>query len=300
MASRKLPTPPRSNPLIGLAQALVQLLFGAALVLGTLAARERGLLDSWLGAPTQARAAPAPVPAANAPGEAAPGGNPQWVRSAARLFDPSVPSRIIYLNREGAELRGGPDDSSINVSSVVVGSPNQRARLPAFAGTPERWKQIVSCIRDKFAPFDVRVVEQRPMGEDYAMVMLGGSASDLGFNATDGHKHSHATGLAPFNGENIANAVVFVFTRTLREAVKGSCEAAGMEVAHAYGLDHARHCKDLMTYLPNCGPRAFLDKDLPCGEHADRACEGKLASQNSYRRLMTLLGPPAAAAAASR
>jgi hypothetical protein len=293
MAPRKppAPSPPRSNALVNLAQALVQLLFGAALVLGTLAARERGLLDDWLGPASRAHAASAP-----APEEPAPGGDPQWVRSAARLFDPSTPSRVIYLNREGAELRGGPDDSSINVSSVVVGSPGQRARLPAFAGTAERWKQIVSCIRGKFAPFDVRVVEQRPIAEDYLMVMLGGHASDLGFNASDGHKHSHATGLAPFNGENIASAVVFVFTRTLREAVKTSCEAAGMEVAHAYGLDHARHCKDLMTYLPNCGPRTFLDKDLPCGEHADRACEGKLATQNSYRRLMTLLGPPVAAA----
>jgi hypothetical protein len=268
------------------------MLFGAALALGLFAARERGLLDRWLGPVAQARATP------GAPGleETAPNGDPQLVRAAARLFKPSAPSRVIYLNREGAELRGGPDDASINVSSVVVTSPNQRARLPGFAGTPQRWNQLVACIRDKFAPFDVRVVEQRPMGEDYLMVMLGGDPHDLGFREADGHKHSHATGLAPFNGDNIANAVVFVFTRALREAVKPSCEAAGMEIAHAYGLDHARNCKDLMTYMPNCGVRRFVDADIPCGELANRACEGNAPTQNSYRRLLALLGPANVAA----
>ncbi len=213
------------------------------------------------------------------------------MRVARRLLSPGKPSPVVYLNREGAELIGGPADALFNVSSIVASAPDNRATIPAFAGTSARWTAIVKCIREKFAPFGVRVVERRPVDAEYVMAVLGGTPSDLGFRPKDGHSHSHAIGLAPFSGEPIPNAVAFVFTRSLRESVQNSCEAAGMEIAHAYGLDHARNCRDLMTYMPRCGPRRFIDKDIACGEHADRSCEGGAATQNSYRRLLGLLGP---------
>jgi hypothetical protein len=213
------------------------------------------------------------------------------VRVPRRVLEPGKPSTVIYLNREGAELSGGPDDALFNISSIVASAPANRAAIPAFAGTSSRWDALAKCIRDKFAPFGVRVVERRPVDAEYMMTVLGGTPSDLGFHPKDGHSHSHAIGLAPFNGEPIQNAVVFVFTRSLRESVQNSCEAAGMEIAHAYGLDHARNCRDLMTYLPRCGARLFVDQDIPCGEDAARPCEGGAAVQNSYRHLLRVLGP---------
>ena len=222
-----------------------------------------------------------------------PAGEPGVVHAARNLFGPPEPTRLIYLNREGASLRGGPDDASLNVSSIVGRSPGQRATIPAFRGTARRWSAIAKCIRSKFARYDVRVEERRPVGEDYIMAVLGGRVSDLGMGAKgeDGHGHSHATGLAPFSGEPISNAVVFIFTRTLKQSLKHSCEVAGMEIAHAYGLDHARHCKDLMTYKRPCGARIFTDRDLPCGEHKDRVCNGGATTQNAHRRLLSVLGP---------
>ena len=214
------------------------------------------------------------------------------VRVARRVLEPGKPSKIIYLNREGVELTGGPDDALFNVSSIVAGAPSGRASIPAFAGSAARWNAIAKCIRGKFAPFGVRVVERRPIDAEYMMVVLGGTPADLGYLPKDGHGHAHAIGLAPFNGEAIPNAVVFVFTRSLRESLQNSCEAAGMEIAHAYGLDHARNCRDLMTYVPRCGARRFLDQDIPCGEHKARPCEGGATTQNSYRHLLRLLGPP--------
>jgi hypothetical protein len=219
-----------------------------------------------------------------------PGGESK-VRVSRRVLEPGQPSRIVYLNREGAELMGGPDDAAFNVSSVVGGAGTSRASIPPFAGTPARWTAIAKCIREKFSAFDVRVVEQRPVEGDYIMAVLGGTPQDVGYHPKDGHSHSHAIGLAPFNGEAIPNAVVFIFTRSLREHLQGTCEAAGMEIAHAYGLDHARDCHDLMTYMPRCGVRRFIDKEIACGEHAARACEGGRATQNSYRHLLELLGP---------
>jgi hypothetical protein len=213
------------------------------------------------------------------------------VRVSRRVLEPGKPSRIVYLNREGAELIGGPDDAAFNVSSIVAGNPSNRASMPAFGGTAARWSAIVKCIREKFAPFAVRVVERRPVEGEYIMAVLGGRVQDLGLQVEGGIGHSHAVGLAPFNGEAIPNAVVFVFTRSLGDSAQGTCEAAGMEIAHAYGLDHARNCRDLMTYMPRCGPRRFVDQDASCGEHAARSCEGGHPTQNSYRHLLRLLGP---------
>lgn len=262
-------------------------------MLGTLAVLVVGMLAGGVGIllarerhPTLfGRAAPNPEASEAPPVEG------RLVQVARQLMEPGGPSRVIYLNREGASVRGGPDDAAFNVSSVAANAPNNHATIPPFTGTSSRFSAIAKCIRQKFAPFNVSVVESRPVTGDYLMVLMGGTAQDLGFHAEDGHAHSHATGLAPFNGEAIPRAVVFVFTRTLKENLQSSCETAGMEIAHAYGLDHARHCRDLMTYMPRCGARAFLDRDLACGEQADRPCAHGAAVQNSYRRLLSVLGP---------
>jgi hypothetical protein len=205
--------------------------------------------------------------------------------------------RTIYLNREGARLRGGPDDAQVNQSSIVAHAGLGHADIPAFAGTPSRWDTIVRCIASKLEPFDVRVVDQRPMGEDYMMAMMGGTAKVLGDYGAK--QHHHSLGLSPYNGDPIADAVILIFTRAARENTRKVCETTGMEIGHAYGLDHARHCRDLMTYLPSCGVRRFLDRDIPCGEKSDRPCKpGKRPSQNSYQHLLALLGPRAEPVAA--
>ena len=250
----------------------------AAAGAAVLVAAQDGLLERLLG--------PEQAPATTSPPSALGG-----MLSAKPLEDLRGPSRVVYLNREGVLLRSGADDAALNISSVVANSPLDEAFVSPFAGSLTRWSAIAKCIRGKFEPFDIQVVEQRPIGQDYIMAVLGGTPEQLGFREKDGHVHSHSTGLAPFNGKNIPKAVVFIFTHALRESLKETCEAASMEIAHAYGLDHARHCKDLMTYMKPCGARSFLDKNIPCGEHEDRPCQGGTPTQNSYRQLMELLGP---------
>lgn len=257
-------------------------------VLGALAGA--AAMFGWQG---QQLAAGTPRPDGQDVGEE-PGVEGHIVRVAKRLMEPQGPSRLVYLNREGGVLTGGIDDAPANVSSVVSNSPKGTVTVPPFTASNTRWRAITGCIRKKFERFNVEIVESRPVGKDYLMVMMGGRPRDLGFEAKDGHNHSHATGLAPFNGLPIPRAVVFVFTRALRESTTATCETAGMEIAHAYGLDHARHCRDLMTYMRRCGTRSFLDKDLACGEHKDRPCLGGGERQNSYRQLMAVLGPASA------
>jgi hypothetical protein len=203
--------------------------------------------------------------------------------------------KIIYLNREGATLTAGDDDARRNRSSIVRGANLEAITIPAFAGSPQRWNAVVECVRDRFSPFEVEVVDRRPVGRRYVMAVLGGEPSLLEGGRRDegAHGHSHASGLAPFNGQVVEDAVVIVFSRRLRENARRTCEVVGMEVAHAYGLDHAIHCGDLMSYLRPCGRRRFRDEDLPCGEREARPCDGTdgATTQNSFRRLLTVLGP---------
>jgi hypothetical protein len=206
------------------------------------------------------------------------------------LGKPQEPSRVVYLNREGARLTAAPvNDARKNVSSIVHNHGIAAFDAPAFRGTPTRWNQIRRCIADKFEPFNVQVVDQRPVEGDYIMAVIGGTPDGL----PGVKEHGHAvTGLAPFNGLALPNAVVLIFSRSMKENVRDTCETAGMEIAHAYGLDHAMKCSDLMTYKRRCvSARRFVDEDVACGEGKARTCMNGDDTQNSYRQLMAILGP---------
>lgn len=194
-------------------------------------------------------------------------------------------SRVIYLERNPITLTGGTDDAARGVSSVVASSKLEQVKLPGFKGSNASWDWIVTCVRKKFEPFDVEVTDRRPDTDDFLMVAVGGKASVLG------REHHHAGGLAPFNSQAIPRAVVFAFSAALGNRKRETCEVIGMEVAHAYGLDHGYHCLDLMTYLPTCGVRRFQDKDVACGEKKQRPCANGKPTQNSYRHLLGVFGP---------
>jgi hypothetical protein len=213
--------------------------------------------------------------------------------------------RVIYLNREGATLTGGDDDSAHDMSSIVRATGKASVHIPAFQGSPQTWSALAECIRGKFAPFEVSVVDERPTQGRYIMAVVGGTPEDLE-PVTEEHGEVHAhedehdvLGLAPFNGHLVPDAVVLIFAHRAHERVLTTCETAGMEIAHAYGLDHERNCKDLMTYMPACGPRIFANATARCGEDKDRACEGGEKTQNSYAKLLAALGPASGATGAA-
>jgi hypothetical protein len=190
----------------------------------------------------------------------------------------------IYLERHGITLTAGNDDSTENHSSVLSGSHRAAVAVPPFAGKDTAWRAFVDCFRAKYAPFDVEVVEARPRERGYILVAVGGTPSLLGLAPT-------TTGVAPFDSEVVEDAVVFVFSHVVRENPTLMCDTAAMETAHAYGLDHEFLCRDPMTYLPPCGLKAFQNVDARCGEKGVRNCENGKPTQNSYQRLLAVLGP---------
>jgi hypothetical protein len=234
------------------------------------------------------------------------------------LRNPGPPARTIFLERRPVVIYPGHNDSSRAISSVLLNvrdkavaaataaaaskkaagkpppDPARPAKLPGWKGSDRAWSQVVSCVASLFAPFNVKVTDRPPAAdENHVLVVVGGKPSDIG--ATDGH----VSGLAPFNGAVIAKPVVFAFSATLGNSVRQVCETIGMEVAHAYGLDHGYLCNDVMTYLKPCGAKKFVDKEVRCGEGKPRDCEGGAPTQNSFQRLLQVLGarPPLKASA---
>jgi hypothetical protein len=213
-------------------------------------------------------------------------------RTLTGASEPEGAPKVIYLHRVPITLTGGEDDAARNRSSIVASFGKQKAELPGWSGTAKGWKALVECVRSKFAPFDVEVTEERPVGGNYILVAVGGTPKDLGIKREVG-------GLAPFSGDVIPRAIVLAFAKKLGNRTRETCDVIGMEVAHAYGLDHTYECRDLMTYRSYCGTKRFVDKDMSCGETRRRPCAGDKATQNSYRMLLRALGParPSTAAA---
>ncbi len=209
---------------------------------------------------------------------------------AQRLDGPPPVSRIIFLDPRPRTLVAGTDDAAAGSSSVIAHQGDAPRTVPGWKGSAKAWRELLACVREQFAPFDVEVTDQPPASREHVLVAVGGRPKDIGV------KDGQVAGLAPFNSELIPRAVVFAFAATQRHQPRGVCETIAMEVAHAYGLDHAYLCSDVMSYLKPCGKRRFVDKDVACGEKRPRRCADGAATQNSHRRLLTALGPRRAAA----
>ncbi|MCS6915150.1 MAG: Ig-like domain-containing protein [Myxococcales bacterium] len=203
--------------------------------------------------------------------------------AAAGAFAPGGPPLRVYLNREGATLTGGSDDSSQNRSSIV----NGRATIPRFRGTDATWNKIRDCVRDEFARFNVTVTDQRPASGPYVMAMFGGNGSELGYGRGIG-------GVAPIDPNDctvIEGAVVYIFSDNLGiNDWELNCEVGAHEVGHALSLDHELLPPDPMTYLAYNGLQTFQDQDARCGEYSARACVCRRPSQNTVKVLASKVG----------
>ena len=203
--------------------------------------------------------------------------------SAMRFEQYQSPTRgvTVYLNKDGGSITGGWDDSARDVSSIAWGRGD--VEVPAWSGGARRWKQVVSCVRDRFSEFDVDIVTERPDGGEYVMIMVGGDSSILGYGDGVG-------GVAPYTGEVLRGAVGFVFSDMFSADVENTCTAILHETGHTLGLDHEYLCEDPMTYLYGCGEKRFQDQWAYCGESEERSCGNGEDTQNSWRHLAAAVG----------
>lgn len=176
---------------------------------------------------------------------------------------------------------GGDDDPAQARSGVLRRSGVSVVDVPAFRGSDAQWQQFTKCVENHFRAFDVNVVEERPSGNDYVSVMVGGSPKMLGLADTVG-------GVAPYTGKVLPSSIVFVF-QTPHRSTRSLCDTAAHEIGHTMGLDHSRQCNDVMSY-ESCGSKAFRNEHARCGEWGDRPCADGHGSQNTWGTLAALVG----------
>jgi MYXO-CTERM domain-containing protein len=181
-------------------------------------------------------------------------------------------SRKLFLN--DCKAGGGcvvtktsfPNDSSLtNRSSIPNLSNGQTTTLQPYMWGDTHWNQVVDCVRETFAPFDIEVVTTQPSGNHHE-VMVAGTAEELAY--------SNAGGVAPFIdcGATADNMLVFVFANQTN-GIDYLCGAIAHEAGHAWGLSHNLDADDPMTYLDLGSPKKWQNFNADCGEESPRQCE---------------------------
>jgi len=209
--------------------------------------------------------------------------------------DPSTPSakadisKIIFVNRcvGGCVVTPGENDARTNTSSIAA----QTSNISEFMWDDQVFDDVIECLRDVYAPYDVQIVTEDPgMTMFHHEAILAGGPAELGLEPFVG-------GIAPLSCAGAINNVIsYSFANTLGPNVSELCWTVAQESAHAFGLDHEDDCHDPMTYHPGCGIKYFRDESFNCGENGPRACTCGGNQQNSHRMLLSVFGAGVGAA----
>lgn len=200
-------------------------------------------------------------------------------------------SNVIYLNNckpNGCQLKPGYDNAATNTSSI----PDVSSTISAFTGSDAVWQQVVQCVRQTYADFDVQIVTERPTSGNYHMAIVAGTPSQVQMSGG-------VMGVSPFSCGYINNAISFTFANLAPSNVAELCWTVAQETAHSWGLDHKYDNRDPMTYLSD-GPttKRFQNEAGSCGEYSARQCTCSYnntgsAKMNSYAVIMSTFGSSA-------
>jgi uncharacterized protein (TIGR03382 family) len=228
------------------------------------------------------------------PGEA-PRAIYRWTDPALQgteLLAPAAVSHVIFMNNclpNGCSLHPGNDNSTTDTSSI----PNGNSVVAAYTGGTTNWNNLVACVRQAYAPFNVQIVDTRPAaGTNYHMAIVAGRAANVG-------EPSGVLGVSPFSCGYIPNAISFTFANEEPTNIADLCWTVSQETAHSWGLDHKFDNRDPMTYL-STGPvmKTFQNQAGACGEYNARQCsctyQGTGSAQmNSYALIAATFGSSA-------
>jgi hypothetical protein len=184
-------------------------------------------------------------------------------------------SNILFVNRcatsGSCSVSCGQDDSSSNRSSVACSGSG--GSLQPFEYGDAKWAELMGCVRQIFAPFNIVITDIDPGSTEHMEVMVAGSPGQIGLQIPG------VLGVAPATCGYVDRAVAYVFANESYFGGGGGnidelCSTVGQEIAHTWALDHERLAADPMTYIPYSGRRTFQDVDAPCGElSGNRTCK---------------------------
>ncbi|MBA3540437.1 MAG: Ig-like domain-containing protein [Deltaproteobacteria bacterium] len=221
-----------------------------------------------------------------------------WVEPELDQLPPgtaaAVDSRIIYINNckpGGCQLTPGSNGPA-NQSQIIG---NSARNISAYTGSDATFNQIVQCVRDTYAAYNVQIVTERPpTGSRYHTAIMAGSPTQIG-------KPNGVLGVSPFSCGYIANTISFTFGNVIPTDVAELCWTVAQETAHSWGLDHKLDRLDPMTYIPNRSGdpqfKRFQNTAGNCGEDQIRDCScdyaGTPNKMNSHALILATFGASA-------
>jgi hypothetical protein len=211
-------------------------------------------------------------------------------------FGSGQPTVTYFLNRNGGTYRAGPDNAPAGVSSVLTFYGRQSVTLPGVSYSDAQWNQLVTCLRGKFAQYNVNFITERPAGGAYSeAVITAAAATSIGMG-------SQYAGVAPAGACRVVPlAVAYTFTSLCNQPGYGGlqcvCDMTAHEIGHSLSLAHKPLPNDLMSYAAAGASRGFQDAASACGVSAQRpetcGCGG--ATENSHQQLLRIVGASGAA-----
>jgi len=176
---------------------------------------------------------------------------------------PAADTHIIYMNKctGGCVVSyTGQDDNRVLHSSILGGN------LSAFSQSATVWNQVMSCMQQTYAQFNVTITDVDPGSTPHFEVLVAGTGSQAG-------QGQGVLGVAPFNCSSVGNCASFISNTLVFDFANDPyysnnpleiCSTAAQEIAHTWGLDHVVDKTDPMTYNPYSGMRLYKDNQK-CG-----------------------------------
>jgi MYXO-CTERM domain-containing protein len=203
--------------------------------------------------------------------------------------------RLIYLNNckpNGCVINPGFENSQTNTSSIL----DLRANIAAFEYSDAVWEEVVQCVRDTFAPFNLTITDQDPCGGQTSNCtvnhwesVVAGDPEEAGWPPWIGGESADVCGI-------VHNSITFAFANAFGPDVVSICWTVSRELAHSWGLDYQLLREDPMTYLEGSslpgGFKRFQNQNAQCGEFEGqpRVCNCGGTTQNSFQEIMGIFG----------
>lgn len=195
---------------------------------------------------------------------------------------------VVFLNRNGGDYTQGMDNASTNVSGVL---PEEAQTIPPATFDATVWADIVACMADRLAPFNIELVETDPGAMPHREVVFVDSLTQAGFPSGVGGAAADRCPTQSTPDPLERGVVIVAGTTTFGNDARAICENALLSLGITFYLDHTPYEADLMSVLPNEAPKRFLDMDVSCGEFSERDCRCGGSKQNSYQHLLAHAGP---------
>jgi hypothetical protein len=206
--------------------------------------------------------------------------------------DPDVAAapitRLLVLDRcaEGCTFTESNANDSRTGETWLGGYPEGTVyTIQPFALGDALWDEVLACVTEIYAPYDIIVTDERPGGTTaFHQAVVAGVDDDLGISGTWG-------GVGPLWSDCSFHdrTISFTFANSLPPDALIICSVVAQETAHGFGLEHSFDCANPMTYLNACGRQFFRNKHDECGEYAVRDCmcgDG----QNTHEKLLDGFG----------